>query len=50
MWIDYDQDVSYVQNDMITVYGTVTGTKSYQTQSGGNTYVPEIHARYIQSG
>jgi hypothetical protein len=38
----YDNDVSYVAKDIITVYGTVTGSKSYSNQAGGNTYVPEV--------
>lgn len=50
VWVDYDHDISFVQNDLITVYGTVTGTKSYQTQAGGTTYVPEVHAVYIEPG
>lgn len=46
----YDNDVSYVAKDIITVYGTVTGSKSYSNQAGGNTYVPEVHAKYMTSG
>lgn len=47
VWVDYDQDVPYVENNAITVYRTVTGTKSYQTQAGGNTFVPKVHAAYL---
>ena len=50
VWVDYDKDISYVEKNIVNVYGTVTGTKSYQTQSGGTTYVPEVHAKYITSG
>jgi hypothetical protein len=45
VWIDYGSDISYVANDIVTVYGTVTGTKSFETQAGGETYVPEVKAR-----
>lgn len=48
VWVDYDQDVPYVEKNIVTVYGTVTGTKSYQTQAGGNTFVPRVHAAYIE--
>jgi hypothetical protein len=47
VWVDYDHSTPANENDIITVYGTVTGTKSYDTQAGGSTYVPEMHARYI---
>jgi hypothetical protein len=50
VWVDYDHDVSYVMKDLITVYGNVPGTKSYQMQVGGITYVPEVHAVYIEAG
>jgi hypothetical protein len=33
---------------MLTVYGTVVGAKSYETQIGGETYVPEIDAEIIE--
>jgi hypothetical protein len=50
VWIDYGSDISYVANDIVTVYGTVTGTKSYETQAGGETDVPEVKARYVEAG
>ena len=48
VWINYSTNVPYVENNIITVYGTVTGTKSYTTQAGGQTYVPEVRAKYIE--
>ena len=50
VWIDYDKDIPYVEKNLVTVYGTVTGTKSYDTQIGGTAYVPEVHAVYIDQG
>jgi hypothetical protein len=47
VWVDYDHSTPANENDIVTVYGTVTGTKSYQTQGGGETYVPRMHAKYI---
>jgi hypothetical protein len=48
VWVDYAQPVQGAEDDFITVYGVVTGGKSYETQIGGETYVPRIRARYIE--
>ena len=50
IWVDYDSSVPYAEEDVIRVYGTVTGSKSYETQVGGETYVPQIHARFVEAG
>jgi hypothetical protein len=47
VWVDYDTAPTATTNDILTVYGTVTGTTSYPSPAGGRTYVPEIHARLI---
>lgn len=47
VWVDYDGEIESAEDDIITVYGKVTGSKSYETQIGGETYVPRIRARYI---
>jgi hypothetical protein len=47
IWVDYDHSVRSAEDDIVTVYGTVTGSKSYDTQIGGETYVPQVHARYF---
>ena len=47
IWVDYLGHVKGVEGDQLTVYGLVTGTKSYETQIGGETYVPEVLAVYI---
>lgn len=47
VWVDYHQAIQAVQGDLITVYGTVSGTKSYDTQIGGTTYVPQMNAKYV---
>jgi multidrug efflux pump subunit AcrA (membrane-fusion protein) len=49
VWVDYNNSTSANENDVITVYGTITGTKSYDTQNGGNTYVPQMRGRYIDA-
>jgi hypothetical protein len=47
VWVDYDTALAATTNDIVTIYGTVTGTTSYPSQAGGRIYVPEIHARLI---
>jgi hypothetical protein len=47
IWVDYDGHVQGAEGDTLTVYGTITGSKSYETQIGGETYVPRMRAKYI---
>lgn len=47
IWVNYTGHVRGAQGDQLTVYGVVVGTRSYETQAGGETYVPEIDARYF---
>ncbi|MDQ5820895.1 MAG: hypothetical protein M3540_05600 [Actinomycetota bacterium] len=47
VWVNYTGHVRGGEGDKLTVYGVVVGTKSYDTQIGGTTYVPEIDATYI---
>src|SRR4051812_13383814 len=42
IWVDYDHSVQGAEGDLLTVYGTITGSKSYDTQIGGETYVPRM--------
>jgi hypothetical protein len=48
IWINYPGTIKGAEDDIITVYGTVVGEKSYETQIGGETYVPEVDAKYIE--
>lgn len=48
VWVNYEGSIKSAEDDVITFYGTVQGEKSYDTQAGGETYVPEIDAKYIQ--
>jgi hypothetical protein len=47
IWVDYTDHIRGAEGDIVTVYGTITGTKSYETQIGGETYVPKMRAEYI---
>ncbi len=47
IWVDYDKSIRSAEEDVVTVYGTITGSKSYETQIGGETYVPRMRMRYI---
>jgi len=48
VWVDYTGRVKGAKDDLITIYGTVEGEKQYETQIGGQTYVPQITAKYIE--
>lgn len=48
VWVDYDNPIKSAKDDVITVYGTITGSKSYDTQIGGSTYVPRMHTKYVE--
>jgi hypothetical protein len=48
VWVDYHSHIAAAENDVITIYGVVKGSKTYDTQIGGQTYVPQIDARYIE--
>jgi hypothetical protein len=45
--VDYDHSIKSAEDDVITVYRTITGAKSYDTEIGGSTYVPKMRAKYI---
>lgn len=47
VWVDYEGTINGAEEDVITVYGTIEGSKSYETQIGGETYVPQMTARYV---
>jgi hypothetical protein len=48
VWIDYHGSIRGAEGDHLTVYGTLTGTESYDTQAGGNTTVPSMRAKYVE--
>lgn len=48
VWVDISGAIKSAKDDMITVYGVVKGSKSYETQIGGQTYVPQIKAKYVE--
>ena len=47
IWVDYAGEIDSAEEDNITVYGKITGSKEYETQIGGSTYVPRMTARYV---
>ena len=46
VWVNYEGNVRGAEKDMITVYGRMTGSESYETQIGGETFVPRMRALY----
>jgi len=49
IWVDYYQSSNAVKDDIITVYGLITGAKTYQSVAGWNITVPNIEAFAIES-
>lgn len=47
IWVDFHKSLDAAEEDVITVYGKITGSKEYETQIGGSTYVPRMNAKYI---
>lgn len=48
IWVNYFREIDSAEDDVIKIYGVVKGSRSYETQIGGETYVPEIDARYVE--
>lgn len=45
--VTYDGTTEAVKDDIITVYGTVVGSETYDTRIGGENTVAKIEAKYI---
>lgn len=48
VYVNFTGHVKGAEKDLVTFWGTVTGTKSYETKIGGNNEVPEITAKYVE--
>jgi hypothetical protein len=47
IWVSGFGEIESAEEDVITVYGTVTGAEEYETAIGGSNYVPKVKAKYI---
>ena len=47
IYVDYKGHVKGHEGDIVTFWGKVKGSKSYETQAGGETTVPEVEAKYV---
>jgi hypothetical protein len=47
IWVEFEEKIGAAEEDIITVYGKITGSEEYETQIGGSTYVPKMQAKYI---
>ena len=48
IYVEYDGTIDSAEEDIITVYGKVRGTYTYETQIGGETFVPHVRAKFIE--
>jgi hypothetical protein len=47
IWVNFYEPIEAAEEDIITVYGKITGSEEYETQIGGSTFVPRMNADYI---
>ena len=47
IWVEYPGEIQGAEEDIVTIYGVVKGEESYETQIGGETYVPKVAAKYV---
>jgi hypothetical protein len=50
VWVNFNRSTKFVEDDIVTVWGPIDGSKSYDTQIGGTTFVPEMTAKYMSAG
>ncbi len=50
VWVNLSRSTKFVEDDIVTVWGPIVGSKSYETQIGGETFVPEMDAKYLKAG
>ena len=48
IWVNFFEPIEAAEEDIITVYGKITGSEEYETQIGGSTFVPRMNAVYIE--
>jgi hypothetical protein len=48
VWVEYPGETDYVEDDVVTIYGTVVGKHSYESQAGWEISVPAVIAGYIE--
>lgn len=46
--VTYDGTTEAVEDDIVTIYGTVEGSETYETRIGGENTVAKIKAKYIE--
>jgi hypothetical protein len=48
IYVTYDGEINAVEDDIVTIYGRVTGQEDYETRGGGSNQVPRVKAKYIE--
>lgn len=47
IYVSYTGTIAAVQDNIVTVYGTIKGSKTYESQANYNITLPEIEAKYV---
>ena len=48
IYVTYDGTTDFVEEDVVTVYGEITGSYSYTSVAGWQITVPGVKAKYIE--
>jgi hypothetical protein len=48
VYVTYEGTTPFVEDDVVTVYGTVKGSNSYESQAGYNITLPHLVAEIIE--
>jgi hypothetical protein len=47
VFITYESETKYVRDDVVTVYGNLNGSKTYESEAGYEITIPSMEAEYI---
>ena len=47
IYVEYSGDSRLIEDDMVYIYGTMDGTKTYTTVMGASVTVPKVNAKYV---
>lgn len=48
IYVIYNGDKSFIEDDIVKMWGTMDGTKTYTTVLGSSTTIPKFNAKYIE--
>jgi hypothetical protein len=49
VFVTYVGETKYVKNDVVTVYGSLNGSKTYESEAGYQITIPSMEAEFIDN-